>query len=52
MVAAVELLSESAGATCYADAFLPAEISRPWRQRLATLVRNQFRDDPALQPDQ
>ena len=48
MVAAVELLAESAGATCYADAFLPAEISRPWRQRLATLVRNQFRSDPAL----
>jgi 3-phenylpropionate/trans-cinnamate dioxygenase ferredoxin reductase subunit len=48
MVAAVELLAEAAGATCYADAFLPAEISRPWRQRLVTLVRNQFRSDPAL----
>ena len=52
MVAAVELIAESAGATCYADAFLPAEISRPWKQRLASLVRTQFRDDPALQPDQ
>jgi len=48
MVAAVEILAEAAGATCYADAFLPAEPSRPWRQRLATLVRNQFRADAAL----
>jgi 3-phenylpropionate/trans-cinnamate dioxygenase ferredoxin reductase subunit len=48
MVAAVELLAESAGATCYADAFLPAEITRPWRQRLAMLVRNRFQGDAAL----
>jgi ferredoxin-NAD(P)+ reductase (naphthalene dioxygenase ferredoxin-specific) len=42
MVAAVEFLAEAVGATCYADAFLPAEISRPWRQRLTMLVRNRF----------
>ncbi len=42
MVSAVELLAEAAGATCYADAFLPAEITRPWRQRLTMLVRNRL----------
>lgn len=42
MVAAVELLAETAGATCYADPFLPATAKWPWRQRLATLVRNRF----------
>jgi len=47
MVTAVELLAETAGATCYADPFLPAEPSRPWRQRLASLVRHQFSSDAA-----
>jgi ferredoxin-NAD(P)+ reductase (naphthalene dioxygenase ferredoxin-specific) len=47
MVTAAELLAEAAGAACYADAFLPAEPSRPWRQRLASLVRNQFSGDAA-----
>lgn len=47
MVTATELLAEAAGATCYADAFLPAEPSRPWRQRLASLVRHQFSGDAA-----
>lgn len=42
MVSAVEILADAAGATCYSDAFLPAEPSRPWRQRLASLVRHQF----------
>lgn len=39
LVAAVELIAEAAGAACYGDAFLPAEISRPWRQRLLQLLR-------------
>jgi 3-phenylpropionate/trans-cinnamate dioxygenase ferredoxin reductase subunit len=50
MVSAVELLAEAAGATCYADAFLPAEITRPWRQRLTMLVRNRFMGAAAPKP--
>jgi naphthalene 1,2-dioxygenase ferredoxin reductase component len=44
MVTAVEFLAETAGATCYADPFLPATIRLPWRQRLARLVRHRFSD--------
>jgi 3-phenylpropionate/trans-cinnamate dioxygenase ferredoxin reductase subunit len=47
MVTAVELLAETVGATCYADPFLPAEPTRPWRQRLASLVKQQFSSDAA-----
>jgi naphthalene 1,2-dioxygenase ferredoxin reductase component len=42
MVTAVELLAETAAATCYADPFLPSTVKWPWRQRLAKLVRNRF----------
>lgn len=41
MVTAVELLAEVAGATCYADPFLPAARRRQWRQRLIQIFRPQ-----------